>query len=376
MAKKNKPNKQIGTLILATIGGFALGYLTLTLIPNSVGDAAFYMIPIILLMVLLGYLIQIIIHEAGHLIFGLLTGYTFVSFRIGNLTLIKKDGQFRFANLNLPGTGGQCLMAPPAYDNGNFSFIPYNLGGVILNAITSILFLWLVNENWPMLVNVLLVGLAIGGLVAALTNGIPKKINGFPNDGYNIQRMRKNENAKKGFWLQLHTNDQLSKGVRPRDLKLDDFELESADELKEPLITSVQLLHYNYFLDQLDFVEAEHTLAQLYPYMEEIIPLYQNEIKLEQLFLEVIGENKSAVVHGLYTEDLTQYIEQTKNWLNRKRVLMAYEWFHLGNKEAALDYYQELTQLAAKHHNPGEAKMEVELGEWIKNQMPIDHLIE
>ena len=41
-----------------------------------------------------GYL-QIILHEAGHLLFGLATGYKFISFRIGKLTLIKEKEDSR-----------------------------------------------------------------------------------------------------------------------------------------------------------------------------------------------------------------------------------------------------------------------------------------
>ena len=47
------------------------------------------------ILIIIGYMVQIIIHEAGHLIFGLLTGYTFVSFRIGSLTIIKEDGKLK-----------------------------------------------------------------------------------------------------------------------------------------------------------------------------------------------------------------------------------------------------------------------------------------
>ena len=38
-------------------------------------------------------LIQLIIHEAGHLIFGLMTGYRFSSFRVANLMWVKLDGR-------------------------------------------------------------------------------------------------------------------------------------------------------------------------------------------------------------------------------------------------------------------------------------------
>ena len=50
--------------------------------------------------------LQLIIHEAGHLVFGLATGYRFSSFRVFNLILLKEEGKLRFKKLSLAGTGG------------------------------------------------------------------------------------------------------------------------------------------------------------------------------------------------------------------------------------------------------------------------------
>ena len=58
-------------------------------------------------------ILQIIIHESGHLLFGLLTGYRFVSFRVFSFMILKEGGQLRLRHLNLAGTGGQCLMDAP-----------------------------------------------------------------------------------------------------------------------------------------------------------------------------------------------------------------------------------------------------------------------
>lgn len=57
--------------------------------------------------------ILVISHEAGHLIFGLLSGYKFVSFRIFNMTFIKIDGKLAVKRYSIAGTGGQCLLLPP-----------------------------------------------------------------------------------------------------------------------------------------------------------------------------------------------------------------------------------------------------------------------
>lgn len=369
MKKKNNKLKNIGAFILNAGIGFLAGFLAISLIPDEFGDASFFIIPILLFSILGGYLVQFIVHEAGHLLFGLLSGYTFVSFRVGNLMVIKKNEKYRFANMNLPGTGGQCLMAPPEYNNGDFPFILYNLGGVLLNIVASSIAFIAIGDNTHTFFNIVLVGFALGGLLVTVTNGIPMIIGGIPNDGYNIREMQKDKKLRQAFWIQLAVNDELTQGKRPRDLSFDDFSIDSPDQLTKPLITAVQLLHYSRSLDQLDFEQAEAYLQDFTPYMEEIVSLYQHEINLECLFMEVINENRPDVVNNLYDDDLANHIKRTKNWLNRKRILMAYEWFHMKNKDKAMTYYHELRALVDRHPLEGEARMEIELTDWIKSHI-------
>lgn len=77
----------------------------------------------------LAIILQIIIHEAGHLIGGILTGYKFSSFRIFNFMFIKENDKLKLKKLSLAGTGGQCLMSPPEFIEGKVPYILYNLGG-------------------------------------------------------------------------------------------------------------------------------------------------------------------------------------------------------------------------------------------------------
>jgi hypothetical protein len=65
------------------------------------------------LFLLVMYPLQIIIHEAGHLIFGLFTGYKFLSFRIFLHIFYKKEGRIFRRKFSIKGTAGQCLMYPP-----------------------------------------------------------------------------------------------------------------------------------------------------------------------------------------------------------------------------------------------------------------------
>ncbi len=75
----------------------------------------------------------------NHLIFGLLTGYRFSSFRIFNLMLVKESGRLRIRRLSIAGTGGQCLMCLPDLVNGTMPFILYNFGGAIMNILAALI---------------------------------------------------------------------------------------------------------------------------------------------------------------------------------------------------------------------------------------------
>ena len=46
-----------------------------------------------ILILLFSIFLQVLLHEGGHLVCGLATGYRFVSLRIFNLTFIRKDGK-------------------------------------------------------------------------------------------------------------------------------------------------------------------------------------------------------------------------------------------------------------------------------------------
>ena len=97
----------------------------------------------VLLLLYLAFLVQTVLHEGGHLLFGLWSGYRFSSFRVLNLMWVKVDGRLRLRRLSILGTGGQCLMAPPEPVEGKIPVVAYNLGGVVVNLLAALLCLGL-----------------------------------------------------------------------------------------------------------------------------------------------------------------------------------------------------------------------------------------
>ena len=107
--------KKVFPIIISLFLGFGVG-LAIILLANhgggSKGDTSALgeildMCMLFVAVALAAYL-QIVLHEAGHLVCGLMSGYRFVSFRVGSITLFKDgDGKLRFKRFKLAGTGGQ-----------------------------------------------------------------------------------------------------------------------------------------------------------------------------------------------------------------------------------------------------------------------------
>ena len=91
-------------------------------------------IAVMVLSVFISFFLHIILHEGGHLVCGLLSGYRFVSYRAGSIIWVKQGKQIVRKKFSIPGTGGQCLLDPPEpEEDGSFPSLLYNLGGGLSN---------------------------------------------------------------------------------------------------------------------------------------------------------------------------------------------------------------------------------------------------
>ncbi|WP_148581870.1 hypothetical protein [Alkalibaculum bacchi] len=322
----------------------------------------------LIILFVIGYIIHIIIHEAGHLIFGLLTDYTFVSFRIGSITIVKEDGKLKTKKFNIPGTAGQCLMMPPKIKDGEFPFVLYNLGGVIINLLVSALCISTIVliKEMAFVLEVILLLAAFAGILAAVTNGIPMKIGGVPNDGHNIYSMLKDEDARRGFYVQLEVNGLQSLGIRMKELPLSKFVLNNNADVSQPLNTAMRLMEYSYHLDHLDIESAKTCLLSLTEHMDRIALLFVNEINCERLFLELVTDCDKSTIDRLYNKKLKKYIKASRFQMSKKRLMMAYEIYYTKDINKALQFYKEGKNLASNSPVKGDADMELMLLDWLK----------
>ncbi len=379
--KGKKSKKGLGFIIFLMFSagiGFLMGWLSNGILgdffDSYISSDLWYMeifkIILILLIFIFGLIIHIFIHEGGHLVFGLLSGYEFVSFRVGSFVLIREDGRLKMKRYSLPGTGGQCLMMPPEKKDGDFPYIIYNLGGALANIIVSLISIFIaVNLKELSWIKVILILSSVVGILTALTNAIPLKIAGIANDGHNIRAMIRDKDSRESFYLQLRINGLLSKGIRIKDMPYDQLILREDIDYKNPLNFSRIFLNHNYHLDKMDFEKAKEALVFGEKYDAYTIEIYRMELRAEMLFLELIEDCSSERIEELYTKRLEKYIVASKFMLNKKRIMMAYEILYKKNQERGWKYFQELKELADKYPIRGEADMELMLADYLKDMI-------
>lgn len=312
-----KKGSRLGNLIVILVYlvlGGACGFLmtdTIALLPLEENPfLELFLFAAFLLFFLAALFLSVIIHESGHLLAGLLTGYGFSSFRIGSLMLVKEKGKLRVRLLSLLGTAGQCLLTPPPLINGKCPYILYNLGGALLNLLFAALFFALscVFPHLPVLRMLLLVA-ALIGLVFALTNGLPLQLGMVNNDGRNTLEMKRNPRALYAFWLQLAISAETAKGVRLRDMKDEWFLLPAEDGWDDALVSTVAVFCENRLMDERRFDEAETLAKRLLAHGEEILGLYRALLSADLMYLYALSGDKASAM-ALYDKQQKSFMKQ------------------------------------------------------------------
>ena len=288
---------------------------------------------------LAAFFLQIIIHEAGHLVFGLLSGYSFSSFRIMSFMWVREDGKVKMKRLSLAGTGGQCLMSPPELKDGKIPVFWYNMGGALMNLLTSSLFLALhfVFENINLLSGFLM-ELAIVGFLTALMNGIPIHTELIDNDGYNALSLSKDKKAMRALWVQLKVNDWNTRGVRLKDMPAELFEIPAIEDMKNSMVGTIGVFAANRMMDEHRFEEAEELMQRILEADTGIAGVYRNLMMCDRIYIELTGENRKEVIEAMYTKELQNFMKQMKKFPTILRTQYVYELLGENNTEEAEKY--------------------------------------
>ena len=294
------------TFVLMMAAGFALGWLA-----AAGGGSSVLML---MLGLAAGTAVQVVLHEGGHLAAGLATGYGFVSFRIGSVMLVRQGGRLRLRRYRLAGTGGQCLLSPPPWREEGFPVFAYNIGGPAANLLAAGLFaLWAraVWQSSPALGVGLLAAAVMGGYLG-LVNGIPMRVQGMPNDGYNALCLRGNAAARRALWAQLAINAAQTEGARLRDIPESWFVLPGDAGPGDPLTGAVWVCRYSRLLDAARYDEAAALRDRLLDGGARLAAIHRLSLEADRAFFLLLDGRTEAGLRLLREPQLRTFLRQMK----------------------------------------------------------------
>ncbi len=287
----------IGSVFIGIIVGAAFAHFSKIKIFSN-GEPFLFGILKIVVFIFIVFILNVIVHEAGHLIFGLISGYTFLSFRIFNIILVKINGKFKIKKYAIAGTGGQCIMIPPK-DAKNFPYILYNLGGIISGLVFAII-CFIISKYVQGNMSALLLITGFIAVIIAVMNGIPFK-SIVQNDAKNILDLRESEDNRASFYTMLKVEEALTNGKRVKDLPSEYFSLDIPYENSVFGMANEMIKYAKIFADG-DFEKAEKRNDEL----REIssLPLYKHLLLMDKIYMLLLRNESSEEVKKLLSDDL------------------------------------------------------------------------
>ena len=317
---------------------------------KDVGGIGRFVLPIIMYInILVAMLVQIILHEGGHLIAGLLSGYEFVSFRIFSWVWVKgRDKKLHIKKMKIKGTAGQCLMCPPKVPIESSPYMLYHLGGGLMNLVVggvcTILYHFVLPQKC--LTFLLFEEFGIVGIALGLTNLIPCKLGGIQNDGYNLLDLSKNLETRKCMNMVLSINAYLTLADSYAELPKELIDEMKAVDFTKMDITNGSVLNAYSYQAALYFVEGNYEEA--YRVQKHILEtegtleIFRNEARCECLFYELTHGQDKETIEKLYDKKLQKYIKATAIYPSKLRLMFAYYYLYEKDDQKVQEIYAKL----------------------------------
>lgn len=363
MNRKNdrKPKTELYYLIWMIIGG-ALGFFFVefySILGYPLQNFTVMEFAVMVIVLLLTFFLQIFIHECGHLIFGLLSGYHFLSFRFFDLMLVKKNHKLVFKKMHIDSTAGQCLMVPPEPKNGQIPATLYNMGGVIMNLLSSfigVIFLYKYFEHSSL--SLWLFSFIMIGIVMALTNGIPIVSSTVVNDGTNAIALQNNPSANRAFYLQMKMNVLQTNGLTYREMPEEWFALPDDGDMDNVLISTLAVYACSRMMEEKKFDEFIKTLDHYRSLDCAFNAIHLQLMECDRLYIEILRGATKEEIDDFLSKALRKTLKAMKNYPSVLRFQYTYHLFYDSTLEKA-ESFRHLFEINS-HNYPYEGEIGIE----------------
>ncbi len=352
--KKNDRKTQISINVVSMLAAMPAGLLVGMISSRTEKELPLVFVTFLVSMAV-AVVLQTAIHEAGHMVFGLLTGFRFLSYRVMSFMITMEDGKLKTGKFSIPGTLGQCLMGAPV-SREKKPFYLYNAGGVIFNFIFGIIGLIVALRADSYVVAVLGAANFMYAFIMFFSNGIPYEGN-VANDGANIREMKRHLEVIDVFYRMLDMNEMMLKGIRMKDVDEKMFDADEKVLYAGGLGASPSVWKEGMLMDAHRFDEAEEKIKEIFDKEYPVIRYHEYMLRLEQKYLDCLNGRFEEI----RDKDLQKYVKASgRSSLSMIRYLYARALYLKDTKEAE-KLKKAFEDLGARYPYRGEYLSEKEL---------------
>ena len=319
--EKLKKFKYVKFLIDAIYFTFliAFGGFVATKLPNQLYelDFVYFFLSFTIILILFGllfytlYFISIILHEFGHLIFGLNAKLTFISFNILSYTFCIENNKLKIKKeAKIPGVLGYCNMTTEKNKKYNTNSIKlYYMGGIIFNiilAFISTVLIFFTNNVYLMLIYILNIG---NNVYLAIANAIPT----ITKSGKNTDALQIIYYADDKEYINTMSKLQMLQGLLAKgyDLKNIDKNLFSKPQTFK---TNSDVLNAMIYVDYLSSKDQYHEASKyakkiLEEAKELLSKQYIISLKLQLINCIFYSDGDFNQIKEIWNEDIKKYLD-------------------------------------------------------------------
>lgn len=361
-----KPKTDLYYLIWIIIGG-ALGFFFVefyTILGYPLENFTVAEFAVMVIILLLTFFLQIFLHEFGHLLFGLLSGYHFLSFRFFDIMLVKQNQKLVFRKLHIDSTAGQCLMIPPEPKNGEIPATLYNMGGVIMNLVSSfigVIFLYKYFDDSSL--SLWLFSFIVIGIVLALTNGIPIVSSTVVNDGTNALALQNNPAANRAFYLQMKMNVLQTNGITYREMPEEWFVLPDDSDMDNGLISTLAVYACSRMMEEKKFDEFIDTLNHYRSINCAFNAIHLQLMECDRLYIGILRGVTQDETDAQLSKAIKKTLKAMKSYPSVLRFQYTYHLFYDLDSAKAESIRRKFDIISRNYPYEGEIRVEKELME-------------
>lgn len=236
-----------------------------------------------------GLIVQLVLHEAGHLLGGLLTGWEFLYLQIYGLVVKRESKKLKL--MTVGDTGFRCIMSPVSIDN---KALMYTMGGCLANLFSGMAGLAVViMADMPQVLWLYTWCFSAIGISFFVINGVESNKR-LCNDG-TCRRLLKSD----GYNLichnaQLMAAKYLLTGISYGEIG-DDIICLCPDKAENDITACQAVLEYYHYLDTGDYAKAENALNKVRD-TRNLCREISYIVELERAYIKLFASDKNPDV--------------------------------------------------------------------------------